>query len=743
MSKNKRDKNLHGESGPIPFPANEAADPAYIWLFLGLFLLVPTVPWPFVHMRTRLFSTFEIFRPAEVLVFWVLTLFGVLFCLNAVERWLRHLRVQPLDLSIVVLFVYGAVSGLWAVYPTGFKSAFFSSLVFLIFYILSKFAVTQRGVLEQVVACLHLSILVNNVYALGQLFHCGFFLFGQGEEPIGLLGNRNDLACFLALTLPIGLFRAWTSSPLLQRLGRVNFYVSFVVLLFTRCRSGIISGIVTLLVFHLLKREQDLGVFGRIRKPFPKSVNRVIRVTAVGTIAYLLAMGYCFPEKSKTVSSRVFMYGLIAKGGLETPWLGHGLGTFSGAFQLSQAAHFKGLLNDRARLESGEWGLARFFRQAHNEYLQIFFELGAVGLVLFLWTLFVALKEFGSAYLAHGNLERIRWYPLFGSIFVGGLIQALAGFPFQVCPVALMIAFSLAVVSALSLEEKAGVSLDRRTSSGERDLSIGMRRVVKLAPFIVVIPGLLWVSVTDWLAQVHYHEGLKEENLSLAKDILERARQYDPDDGRIWNELGRTFFLSSDLDKAEQCFEKAFILRADSNVLVNIGCVKAMRGQFDLALSFFTKATEMLPSSPENHFRIGEAKAALKDWPGAVDALKRAIAISVREFKATWTLGRILVDMGHVDQARQQFEENIAFLKVLIAEEDPSGRTIGMEKRRYLTQNLFSLAALFDRAGLPMLASRCYEDLKRYNPQVLRTVGTSSGKSKPVPSQGPNGTVQR
>src|SRR5688572_15936402 len=218
MRKKARQADPSSTRPPDDGPHGESA---FVWLFLGLFLLVPVVPWPFLHWNL---FTFEIFPPAEQLVFVTLTLCAGVFAVRPVQYHFRHLTLQPLDLSLFFFYLYLALSTLWSETPVLSRDVGLAGLAMFTFYVLSKHAVLRKDMVGPVIACLQIAIALNNVYALGQLLRFGPMMFGAGEEPIGLLGNRNHLAYFLAVTLPVGLFRAWTPSRTLHRLGRLNFY---------------------------------------------------------------------------------------------------------------------------------------------------------------------------------------------------------------------------------------------------------------------------------------------------------------------------------------------------------------------------------------------------------------------------------------------------------------------------------------------------------------------------------------
>src|SRR4051812_41655972 len=95
-------------------PDGDQGESAFVWLFLGVLLLVPIVPWPFLHWNV---FTFEIFPPAESLVFTTLTLTASLFAMRAMQRHFRQLTFQPLDLAVFLLYLYFALSALWSSSP--------------------------------------------------------------------------------------------------------------------------------------------------------------------------------------------------------------------------------------------------------------------------------------------------------------------------------------------------------------------------------------------------------------------------------------------------------------------------------------------------------------------------------------------------------------------------------------------------------------------------------------------------
>lgn len=710
----KRKKRREGaptapDSAPAADDAEDGAEGGFVWLFLGILLLVPIVPWPFTS------ATFEVFGPAEKLVFHVLTVSAGLFSLRAVRQHFQHLPRQPLDLAIFLLYLWFALTALWSVTPEISREAGLTGLGFLLFYVLAKHAVLRKDMVGPAIACLHIAVAVNNVYAVGQLLDIGFMRFGVGEEPIGLLGNRNHLAYFLALTLPLGLFRGWTDNPLHRKLGLWNFYLSLIVLWFTGCRGGLLAGLVTLACFHVLKREQDRAQ-NRAKKPMPAFAKWAIGGAVAVSCFMLLGVGVMYPQKLQSVKSRLFTWKLTMKGVWKAPLFGHGAGTFGNVYQQVQGSYFRNLANNPKKLNSGRWRLARHNRQAHNEYLQVLFETGLIGFGLFLLAIAMALREFLGSYLSPGNLERLRWYPLFGSIFIGGLVEALTGFPFQVTPTAMLITFSLAVISALSLEE--------RESAKDADASDDpQERLPTWAPMFFYLPcaaltiylGVLMLY--QWQAEVAFFQARKERqagHLDQAEKALLTSLELQPHDGRVWNDLGQIQFLQARYDDAKRSFQKAAELYLEASVKINLGCVEAARGHMDQARREFDEALAMDPFSSETHYRVGHLQATMRQFSLAEASLKRAMTVSLADHKVPWTYARVLADMGKGAEAEKQFRDNIDLLKGLLRE----GPFDEVVVRHYLAQNFLSLAGLYEREKKPEQARQCYEEARVYDRSV-------------------------
>jgi eukaryotic-like serine/threonine-protein kinase len=147
-----------------------------------------------------------------------------------------------------------------------------------------------------------------------------------------------------------------------------------------------------------------------------------------------------------------------------------------------------------------------------------------------------------------------------------------------------------------------------------------------------------------------------EQGRELAKKELDLA-QLRPKYQAI-SEL----IASQHLDRAEKVF-KEIPDRAESIPFYEVFGIFEMRwGQWDKALSNYSKVVQYAPSNFQGYIGIGDVYANWEDWPGARTNLARAIQVAPSEHEAYYELGALLVHTGDLegyqrlrDQVLRQF----------------------------------------------------------------------------------------
>jgi len=169
------------------------------------------------------------------------------------------------------------------------------------------------------------------------------------------------------------------------------------------------------------------------------------------------------------------------------PVLGHGLGSFPIVFPAAQARYF--FDHPDTRLAPTD----SITDHAHNEYLQILVEMGAVGLGLALCALFLFLREGFQRLRALDDpaLRMRRTCAFFGLLAI--LLHGLVDFPFHIVPIATVFIFCAALFygPVTVWEEPESLPPVRPAGTKKPVVSLRMVRVARLTVLLFVWASLL------------------------------------------------------------------------------------------------------------------------------------------------------------------------------------------------------------------------------------------------------------
>lgn len=688
--------------------AAEAAEGpgAAAWLFAAMVMLVPTVPFPFLpNVTGRASPTVDLFPPPEALTFHLLTAIAMgLVLVGWVRRPVAFVLKIP-DMLVGLLASVAVASVVWTTEAAATRSALPEVVGLVGFYALARCFTGVAAITCWIERGLVAAVGLNLVFALGQLLgplpavrfaswpaplpgllEGIYHLTSSGPvgssavaaEPGGLMGNRNHLAFFLAVSIPFllvvrrrvrGAAVSWFS-----RWIDVELALTGLVLLGTRCRGGMLgalAGIVTFITVERLSRPQETRASGS-------------GLLVVGIAGILLVCGFLSagdPTKTGTSGSRFFEWQLTFDAAAQRPVLGHGLASYGNQIQRVREKYFEGFLqpgHPRHPATSEEWRRARFFRQTHNEILQLFFELGSLGLACF----GAFLAWFGGSLAGSVRASRDAsgndiGGPAPGSglataaraSLVAGVVCGLTGFPFQIHPVVMILTWALAVAAS---DPATGKAFERPIEApGTR------AAIVAFAALPAGLVLFLAVSaVRTWDAEGWYGRGVAAmgdpKRLPEAAGCFERALEADPRHDRSHNDLGRVLMSVKRHAEAREQFEAADRLFLSSSSRVNVACAYADEGNLEAALSEFIHAAERSPSNPENHYRIGYTLTRLGRHDEALEALHRAAQLNAHDPRILWEVAAVERERGRTEAAFQQTGVNILKLRAML-----EGRDLG------------------------------------------------------------------
>lgn len=297
--------------------------------------------------------------------------------------------------NLLTLLQYGHINLIW----TGIEEYYGFITYFLLILFIYQFINKFNEVKLYISILLYFS-LIPSIFGLIQYFKIfallkiDTFKLLPKDVAYSTFGNKNFFAGFLVLVIPLSLSLFCYEQKLLKK---IVFLITFLILLFSLLITftrgayiGIFAGIVTFFLLNLIS----------LKKYFVKIIV-IILIISICLSIILLKLNIFENVKDAVVSifsfshgtnlMRITTYKSFFRAAIKNPLTGVGIGTFQLTFPFF-----------RDELYSSK-GLTHNTLHAHNEYLEILGEQGIIGLVLFLWFIYILLylsikKFFTSKY---------------------------------------------------------------------------------------------------------------------------------------------------------------------------------------------------------------------------------------------------------------------------------------------------------------------------------------------------------
>ena len=336
-----------------------------------------------------------------------------------------------IDKAVLVWFAY-ITFNYWIVSPYPAGERYFMYLSSLLLYILLRYTMTRHsrytllvalsvgGIYEAVLGAMQL---MGMEYSRHSLFDVTGTFFNPGPYSAYLvvvfaiatayIYKRRGLYCYpyfkrtmpIRNILPTGIYLSCC----------ITFYATVIILPATWSRAAFVAYFAVLLVLLYRKHKRWM-------------LWLVCGSLLAGTLLYFV--------KQDSANGRVLMNTVSGRAIVESPWVGHGIGSFAHAFAESQADYF------RINPESPFVEVAGSPEYAFNELLQIGVEQGVIGMLCF------------SAIATGSLIVLLRRRSELGYGWLALLVFSLFSYPFSLQPFRIMAVVFVAYAASMASREK-------------------------------------------------------------------------------------------------------------------------------------------------------------------------------------------------------------------------------------------------------------------------------------------------
>ena len=547
---------------------------------LGLVMLslwLPFIPdWQtFIHVwRVELFAS----------VFLLGTLSYLLLTATRSERN-HQLSAHERNFIVLPMLAFILWSGISALWAPSWKSALHHALVwgeYLIFYCIVRYALTQPGQFRRFINVFAFSLIMFAVPAIAG--YCAFLIFG-GSNTLGVRFARFGelvvtltpliLACVVAVSgrrFVIGLLSLtalWLM--IFCSFGRTNIFLFI---------GGVTAiGFLVVLIGRFHRYRRKFAVVAAVLAIAPATLHVFTFFSPAAEIP-LISRFRDETGLSNSNDFRKLMISLSAEMIADKPLTGIGADNFGFEVHKYRAAYAIGNAGD-LHLAQAENDLPE---RAHNEFLQIVAELGAVGGAIMLWFMF------GIGLMAFRALRSLGKLPLHAPAAVLGLLIFLASslvtsYSFRLIQNGFVFFFVLAVAAKFYLKVKSG-------SIEEKQIEYSPLKFKLTCSAGVVICLMLTLYSTVRLSSV-----IATQTANANADLTEAAKTYS---------------LAMQLD--------------DENPLArnNFGMRLFNEERYPEAIPFLKAAIDMGLATSTEYSYLASAQFLAGDHQGAEETMKHA-----------------------------------------------------------------------------------------------------------------------
>lgn len=426
----------------IPWLGIGALIALYVRIELGIFYLVSFIPVNLALLDYEIIPSATKYTVELILAVMLMIVLYKIFFTEKIK-----LQLSDLDFPLIGIFVVGILSAI--VNEVDFKIAIFGMRAFmqfsLLYLIIAQLKPSREDIKKFLVFLLLFATIIASI-GIGQRI-MGITTPIQWVDASELnnvtmrafstMSNPNTFAGYLILFIPIAL--AFTLAPIhmgLRVLALLATGIMSVALLFTYSRGAMLGLGAGMLMLGLIynKRLLALVIAGAMALPIvaPSIITRILYGFSADYIAKSLNYGRLLFWS--------FGFQLLEK----HPWLGVGPGRFGGS-----------IANIYGSPAYREIGLPLDYEMwVDSQIMQVWTELGTLGLIVFLWLIFNYFKNAFTAYKLEKDVVTKTFIAGAIASFVGFMVQSAVASIWEIHQIATFAWLMIGLVTAIRIRQK-------------------------------------------------------------------------------------------------------------------------------------------------------------------------------------------------------------------------------------------------------------------------------------------------
>ncbi len=654
-------------------------DEGIFYILTGIIVIVPIIFFPYSTPK---------FAPIKELFLQLLVLLGLtMWALKMITKGMICWQESDLDKPVFLYLLLECLSLIWTI--NIYNSILAIPLCIagpILFYIIIN-SIREQETIDKFLLTIIIIGLGMGIYGILQYLGVDFD-FWKGnigrQKVMGLFGNVNYFAEYLILPLSLTIGLILAKNKIYNRLFLFIALIAMggaLFLTFTRGSYLAMAITVPVILFLCFKSAVDEQNKKRYKKIILYFILLAIIALAVIYIPHPFNRGDSALGKLR---SRVTIESLTSGSSVlrriatwkftwmmieDYPLLGSGIGTYA-YHSLKYQADFFAQGNNRDIYPHG------FAVQAHNEYLQIWSELGIVGLLIFLWIIFAYYRNIFINLHKMEEKQKAIVIGLSGGV-TAVLVDSLFGFPLQLAAsislfwmfmgfanVQISISKYNAQENLIQKKEEIKKIIDNQNNNTRAPSTISKKYILNVIVIIAMVVCLLFL-IRPFIARVYWYYGNQQYysgNSSRAINIYKKALKWNPWQGNIYFELANNLKIMGNNQSALKYLHKAEIFTDNPNLPGNIAYLYNNKEESIKAIPYLEKAIKYQPDRESMlplQLQLGNIYLTIKDYKDAERHFDGAIKNNPASVEAYYGLGRIYINQDKKEQAIEMLEKVI------------------------------------------------------------------------------------